>query len=131
MSTNRERNSLACVYYRQEFGRDKVYRLRNLTPQESTERAAFSGGLLSPPLFDENMTHGRFGEMMANGWRVKSTRLTATFDWPHFIEQYGSDTVLMFGVEEKGVLRVASSKRELEPRPGWTVIALVPPNRSE
>jgi hypothetical protein len=22
---------------------------------------------------------------------------------------------------------VASSKRELEPRPGWTVIALVPP----
>ena len=131
MSTNRERNSLACVYYRQEFGRDKVYRLRNLTPQESTERAAFSGGLLSPPLFDENMTHGRFGEMLANGWRVKSTRLTATFDWPHFIEQYGSDTVLMFGVEEKGVLRVASSKRELEPRPGWTVIALVPPNRGE
>ena len=131
MSTNRERNSLACVYYRQEFGRDKVYRLRNLTPQESTERAAFSGGLLSPPLFDENMTHGRFGEMLSSGWRVKSTRLTATFDWPHFIEQYGSDTVLMFGVEEKGVLRVASSKRELEPRPGWTVIALVPPNRRE
>jgi NhaP-type Na+/H+ or K+/H+ antiporter len=127
MSTNRERNSLACVYYRQEFGRDKVYRLRNLTPQESTERAAFSGGLLSPPLFDENMTHGRFGEMLSSGWRVKSTRLTATFDWPHFIEQYGSDTVLMFGIEEKGVLRVASSKRELEPRPGWTVIALVPP----
>ncbi|GAA0249932.1 cation:proton antiporter [Rhodanobacter caeni] len=127
MSTNRERNSLACVHYRQEFGRDKVYRLRNLTPQESTERAAFSGGLLSPPLFDENMTHGRFGEMLSSGWRVKSTRLTTTFDWPHFIEQYGSDTVLMFGVEEKGVLRVASSKRELEPRPGWTVIALVPP----
>jgi NhaP-type Na+/H+ or K+/H+ antiporter len=126
MSTNRERNSLACVHYRQEFGRDKVYRLRNLTPQESTERAAFSGGLLSPPLFDENMTHGRFGEMLASGWRVKSTKLTTTFDWPHFIEQYGSDTVLMFGVEEKGVLRVASSKRELEPRPGWTVIALVP-----
>lgn len=127
MSTNRERNSLACVHYREEFGREKVYRLRNLTPQESTERAAFSGGLLSPPLFDENMTHGRFDDMLANGWRVKSTRLTATFDWPHFIEQYGSDTVLMFGVEEKGVLRVASSKREMEPKPGWTVIALVPP----
>lgn len=33
----------------------------------------------------------------------------------------------MFGVEEKGILQVASSKRELEPRPGWLVIALVPP----
>jgi NhaP-type Na+/H+ or K+/H+ antiporter len=127
VSTHRERNSLACVHYRQEFGRDKVYRLRNLTPQENTDRAALAGNLLAPPLFDEEMTHGRFAEMLQAGWRIKSTRLTPTFDWPHFIEQYGSNTVLMFGVEEKGQLRVASTKRELEPRAGWLVIALVPP----
>ncbi|MEO8997657.1 MAG: sodium:proton antiporter [Rhodanobacter sp.] len=126
VSTHRERNSLACVHYRQEFGRDKVYRLRNLTPQENTDRAALSGTLLAPPLFDEEMTHGRFAEMLAQGWRIKSTKLSSTFDWPHFVEQYGSNTVLMFGVEEKGTLRVASTKRELEPKPGWTVIALVP-----
>ena len=129
VSTHRERNSLACVHYRQEFGRNKVYRLRNLTPQENTDRAALSGSLLAPPLFDEEMTHRRFADMLGSGWRIKSTRLSATFDWPHFIEQYGSNTVLMFGVEEKGALRVASTKRELEPRPGWTVIALVPPQR--
>jgi hypothetical protein len=73
------------------------------------------------------MTHARFAELLARGWRIKSTRLSATFDWPHFVEQYGSDSVLLFGVEEKGALRVASAKRELEPRPGWTVIVLVPP----
>jgi hypothetical protein len=71
------------------------------------------------------MTHARFADMLLDGWRVKSTRLTETFDWPHFIEQYGSRTVLLFGVEEKGDLRIASSRHELEPRPGWTVIALV------
>ncbi|HVC16909.1 MAG TPA: sodium:proton antiporter [Rhodanobacter sp.] len=127
LSTHRERNSLACVHYRQEFGRDKVYRLRNLTPLENTDRAALSENLLAPPLFDEEMTHGRFAEMLGQGWRIKSTRLSATFDWPHFIEQYGSHTLLMFGVEEKGQLRVASARRELEPKPGWTVIALVSP----
>jgi NhaP-type Na+/H+ or K+/H+ antiporter len=127
LSTHRERNSLACVHYRQEFGREKVYRLRNLTPQENTDRAALSGNLLAPPLFQEEMTHGRFAEMLGQGWRIKSTRLSTTFDWPHFIEQYGSSTVLMFGVEEKGALRVASAKRELEPKAGWLVIALVPP----
>jgi NhaP-type Na+/H+ or K+/H+ antiporter len=130
VSTHRERNSLACVHYRQEFGREKVYRLRNLTPQENTDRAALAGNLLAPPLFDEEMTHGRFAQMLEQGWRIKSTRLSATFDWPHFIEQYGSNSVLMFGVEEKGNLRIASTKRELEPRPGWTVIALVPPASS-
>jgi NhaP-type Na+/H+ or K+/H+ antiporter len=128
LSTHRERNSLACVHYRQEFGRDKVYRLRNLSPLENTDRAALAGNLLAPPLFDEQMTHARFAEMLSQGWRMKTTRLSGTFDWPHFIEQYGSASVLLFGVEEKGALRVVSSKRELEPRPGWTVIALVPPS---
>jgi len=127
LSTHRERNSLACLHYRQEFGRQRVYRLRNLTPQESTDRAALTGSLLAPPLFDEEMTHGRFAQMLEDGWRIKTTRLSTSFDWPSFIAQYGRDTVLMFCVEERGNLRVASTKRELEPKPGWTVIALVPP----
>lgn len=127
MSTHRERNTLACVHYRQEFGRAKVYRLRVLALEESTERVALADKLLAPPLFDDAMTHARFAELLAHGWRIKSTPLSATFAWPHFIEQYGSDSVLLFGVEEHGTLRVASAKRALEPRPGWMVIVLVPP----
>lgn len=131
MSTHRERNSLACLHYREEFGRGKVYRLRNLAPQDSTDRASLAESLLAPPLFEEAMTHGRFAGLLAAGWRIKSTRLTATFDWPHFIEQYGSTSILLFGVEERGALRVVSTKREVEPRPGWVVIVLVPESRSE
>ncbi|WP_243048300.1 sodium:proton antiporter [Dyella sp. RRB7] len=127
MSPNRERNALACVYYRQEFGRARIYRLKNEAPQDASDRGQLGGHLLAPALFGEDLTHERFAERLAEGWRIKSTRLTQAFDWPHFIEQYGSPTVLLFGVEEKGALRVASVKRELEPRPGWLVIALVPP----
>ena len=131
MSTHRERNSLACLHYREEFGRDKVYRLRNLSVDEATDRVALADSLLAPPLFGNTMTHGRFAERLSQGWRIKSTRLTTTFDWPHFVEQYGSPSILLFGIEEKGALRVASAKRELEPRPGWLVIALVPTPKSE
>ena len=127
VSTHRERNSLTCMHYRQEFGRDKVYRLRNLTPQENTERLALSGRVLAPPLFDPEMTHGRFAHMLEEGWSVKSTKLSTTFDWPQFVEQHGTAAVLMFGVDDKGALLIASTKRELQPKPGWTVLALVPP----
>lgn len=127
MSVHRERNTLACVHYRQEFGRNKVYRLRVLAPEENTARTTLADKLRAPPLFDETMTHARFAELLARGWRIKTTRLSDTFDWSHFIGEYGPDSVLLFGVEEKGALRVASTKRELEPKPGWTVIALVPP----
>ncbi len=128
MSTNRERNALACVYFRQEFGRGKVYRLQNeVATQDTGGRVRLGGNLAAPALFGDDMTHERLAERLAEGWRIKSTRLTPTFDWPHFIEQYGSSTVLLFGVEEKGALRVSSVKRELEPRAGWLVITLVPP----
>ncbi len=126
MSTHRERNSIACLHYREEFGRGKVYRLRNLSVDEATDRTALADSLLAPPLFDETLTHARFAERLSQGWLIKSTRLTATFDWPHFIEQHGSPSILLFGIEERGALHVASATRELEPRPGWLVIALVP-----
>jgi NhaP-type Na+/H+ or K+/H+ antiporter len=128
LSTHRELNSLASLHYQQEFGRDKVYHLRNLAPQETSNRAALADRLSVPVLFEDTMTHARFAELLARGWRIKSTGLTATFDWPHFIEQYGSNSLLLFGVDEKEVLRVATVKRELEPRPGWKVIVLVPPD---
>ena len=65
--------------------------------------------------------------MLAQGWRIKSTRLDRHFRLAALHRAVRLDVVLLFGIEEKGALRVASAKRELEPRPGWLVIVLVPP----
>ncbi len=127
VSTHRERNSLACVRYRPEFGRHNVYRLRNLTRQENTERVALPVSVLAPPLFDEDMTHARFAQMLAHGWVITSTLLDATLDWAGFVQRHGSKALLLFAVDDRGVLRIASSQRELQPKLGWTVLVLVPP----
>lgn len=78
LSTNRERNALACVYYRQEFGRGKVYRLSNENGEATGSRLQMGGDLSAPALFGDEMTHERFLERLAEGWRIKSTRLTST-----------------------------------------------------
>jgi NhaP-type Na+/H+ or K+/H+ antiporter len=127
MSWRREMNSLACMHFRQEFGRERVYRLRVLAPEESGNRAAFAGSLRAKALFGDDMTHTRFSDLLAAGWRIKANALTNAFDWPAFVAQHGADTVLLFGIEPGGKLRVASNRRKTEPRSGWTVIALVPP----
>ncbi|UPG94816.1 cation:proton antiporter [Luteibacter aegosomatissinici] len=127
MSTHRELNSLVSVHYREEFGREKVFRLRNLSPEESHGRVSLAGSLLAPALFAEDMTHARFDDLLREGWRIKSTRLSETFDWSRFTEQYGDNVVPLFGVEARGDLRIATGQRPLEPKPGWTVMALVPP----
>lgn len=130
MSTHREQNSLACLHYRQEFGRDRVYRLRNLTPEQNHERNSLAGSLLAPPLFADDMTHDRMLKMLANGWSIKSTQLTDSFDWDGFTTEHGSSSIMLFAIGDKGMLRIASTKRTLEPKAGWTVTALVPPESS-
>jgi NhaP-type Na+/H+ or K+/H+ antiporter len=130
MSWRREMNSLACMHFRQEFGRERVYRLRVLAPEESGNRAAFAGSLSAKALFGDDMTHTRFRDLLEAGWRIKANALTNAFDWAAFVAQHGADTVLLFGIEPGGKLRVASNRRKTEPRSGWTVIALVPPAAS-
>jgi hypothetical protein len=130
MSNRRELNSLACLHYRQEFGRENVYRLRVLAPADASNRSAFAGDLRAKALFGADMTRTRFVELLEAGWRIKANALTAAFDWPAFVAQHGADSVLLFGLEPNGKLRVNSNRERAEPRPGWTVIALVPPQQS-
>ncbi|MGH8112641.1 MAG: cation:proton antiporter [Rhodanobacteraceae bacterium] len=127
MSGRRELNSLACLHYRQEFGRERVYRLRVLAPEDANDRSSFAGNLRAKALFGGDMTHGRFAGLLQAGWRIKSNALTETFGWPEFLAQHGADAVLLFGIEPNGRLRVVNSQRRTEPRNGWTVIALVQP----
>lgn len=131
MSTHREMNSLTCLHYRQEFGRQRVYRLRILDPNDTDNgRASLAIPLLSPALFDDTVTHGQLLQLFDHGWHIKSTVLSETFDWSHFVETYSDAALLLFAQTDKGILRIASAKRDLEPKPGWTVSALVPPQQT-
>jgi NhaP-type Na+/H+ or K+/H+ antiporter len=127
VSTRRELNSLACMHYRQEFGRERVYRLRVLAPADANDRSAFAGSLRAKALFGGEMTHTRFSELLDAGWRIKTNALTDAFEWPDFVAQHGVGSVLLFAIEPGGRLRVVNNSRKTEPRNGWTVIALVPP----
>jgi hypothetical protein len=129
ISTRRELNTLACVRYRPEFGKDQVYYLRNLSQEQGKGKADYALPLQAPRLFGEDVTHGLLEERLAAGWTIRSTRLTDAFGWRDFQAQYtqADATLLLFVRTERGSLRVAAVGRTLEPKPGDTVIALVDP----
>lgn len=131
MSTQREMNSLTSVHYREAFGRNKVFRLRNLAADETTERASFARRLLAPALFGDEMTNSRLQELLDQGWQVKSNQITESWGWEQFRATWGEESVLLFALTDKGVLRMASSARRLEPKTGSTVTALVPPKMKD
>lgn len=127
ISGRRDLNYLACVHFWDEFGRDSVYRMRLLEESGRTARRAVADGLHGKVLFDQKMTHRRFAELLRDGWRIKANGLTEKFGWDEFRAEHGNDSLLLFGITPNGRLRVVGSERGIDPKNGWTVIALVPP----
>jgi len=128
MSTRRERNSLACVRYRPDFGRHRVYRLRVLeVAADDNRRREHSESIRADRLFGKDVTLGGFERRLDEGWRIKSTRLSEAFGLDAFRNTHGADALVLFCLDDQGRLRVASESRRLEAKPGWSLTALVPP----
>jgi NhaP-type Na+/H+ or K+/H+ antiporter len=132
LSTRRELNSLACVRYRPEFGANRVVYLR-LLPSESGEssRTDFAQNLAAPQLLGEQVTRAQLEALLDRGWRLKATGLSEEFDYQAFLARRGADTLVPFALNERGQLRVATDGYRIEPKPGWTVVAFVPPEDEE
>ena len=64
-------------------------------------------------------------------WRLKATRLTEDFGFAEFSARLGERPLLPFGLDERGQLQVQTDSYHLEPKPGWTVVAFVPPEEAE
>lgn len=124
-STRREINTLACVRFEPEFGRERIFRLRLLAPGEAPKQS-ISGTLRGRPLFGESITQRMLEEKLEQGAAVRSTRLSESFGWKDLREKHGDAALLLFAIDERGLLRPAHDGREWQPRPGWTLISLVP-----
>lgn len=125
LSSRRELNSLACVRYRAEFGRHRVYALR--VAEGGNGRREHAQALRMPQLFGADVTLALLEERLDQGWQVKNTRLSETFDLAAFLAQHGEEALPLFSLDEQGRVRVVSDTRALETRPGWSLTALVPP----
>jgi NhaP-type Na+/H+ or K+/H+ antiporter len=131
-STRREINTLACVRFEPEFGRERIFRLRILAPGEAPKQS-ISGALRGRPLFGDAITQRFIDEQLEQGARIRSTRLSESFGWKELREKHGDSALLLFGIDERGVLRPSHEGREWQPKAGWTVLSLIPatPSPSE
>lgn len=125
-STRREINTLACVRFEPEFGKERIFRLRILAPGEAPKQA-ISGALRGRPLFGEEITQRVVEERLDAGSLIKSTKLSESFSWKDYRDKHGEAALLLFAIDDKGNLRPSHEAREWQPKPGWTVITLQPP----
>lgn len=129
MTPNDEVNALACQEFLDFFGRAEVYQLP--TKAISTERREpVSTHRLGRRLFAVDLTYHRLAERFAEGATVKTTPLTAEFDYRAFRDRYADTATVLFSIDETGRVTIATVDSPLNPRPGHRLISLISPART-
>jgi len=126
MSARVETNSLACMRYRPEFGKQNVLQLRLFGTGEAP-RAAHAEALQARTLFGREVTQGHVQQLLGEGWGVRVTRLSESFGWKQLCEKFDQPPLALFSIDERGQLRFAVDGGVFEPRAGWRVGVLARP----
>lgn len=117
-------NELACVQFSSEFGRDHVYAIGS-REEGAHEKHRVSGESMGRVLFDGDFSVDDLIEKIGGGAELKSTDLTAEFDFEDYRRQY-PDGLFFFAKDPSGRIRFPAHDQSFEPSEGWTVTTLVP-----
>ncbi len=125
VTSNDEANALAALHFREDFGRSNVYQL---PPErsDSGRRGVSPEHLQGRYLFHPDLTFAKLGKIFEAGAKIKTTPITEKFTYEKFKELYGNDTISLFLINKGESLSVIAAAQPVTPKPGQTLIAIVP-----
>ena len=122
-------NALVCKAEGRRFGHHRTFQLA--THQASgTELKQLTLQKRGYFAFDPETSFERLEQLLAEGWTVQTTKLTAKHSWADFkarLDQASPDWLLLGGVSASGMLRLYSREQRFKLEPGWTALCFGPP----
>jgi len=118
-------NALACSRYRGMFGPQGVFalRIKAATPGRARREAAGVGRTA----FGDKVGYAELAHRLFLGAEIRRTALSDAFTLEDFQAMHGDRATLLFALDPKGHLEVFTAEAPLEPRAGWTILALIDP----
>lgn len=123
-----ELNALAGLRYKTEFGSNHVYFLstdkeKDKERSDTKSRKAVSHD--SHVLFSNEITYAKLASLIAQGARIKQTKLTENFSFEDYLQQHSRRVTPLFAFNAKRRLRFFTAAENLQPETGWTIVALI------
>lgn len=130
VSRNPEANAMVCARFRHDFGSKHVYSIQPTAVEEDNHRKELAQGLRTNILFSRDATWTKLASLLGQGAKIRSTTLSEEFDFEAYNLAQNRSTVLLFAINDKGRLKVFSTREELAPEAGWKIIAIAPEDES-
>ncbi len=126
MSRRPALNTLACLKYRAELSKQRVFTLRNAEEKDESEKVRLADVYRAPRLFGEGVTSQKIASLLSKGGEIKATRLGAEFTMADYEKRYGTDVIKLFAIDNKDRLRAYTDTFSPDVKPGWVLISLIP-----
>ncbi len=121
LTGQRDVNTLACLRYRSEFGRNAVYAIQT----EISSREAMAYTHEARVLFSREMTFDHLLSLLKQGAEIKTTPLTKNFDFKSFEIHHEYSAIPLFALDPKNHLHIFSDKNLFQATAQWLIISLV------
>lgn len=125
MTPNDQVNMLASLDFQEVFGRAEIYQLKPNVSEKQRE-ALTRSAKRSRYVFAKGTTYEQLDDLLINGYRVKTSKITDEYTWETYQEHYGPSVIVLFLIQDKS-LEICTDESDPIPVSGSTVIALVPP----
>ena len=119
-------NTLASIYYKREFGMDRVYELPtrpSASPQE-TDKYSVADNHKGRTLFSKNASFDLLAKRLRAGVEIHATSLSESFDLAACRSKHGEHSLPLFAIDPKKKLHLFTADHSPETGPGWTVLIL-------
>ncbi len=121
-------NALVCGAEGRRFGHHRSFQLatHQASGQELRQLTLQKRGYFA---FEPAASLERLEQLLAEGWTVQTTKLTARHDWSEFkarMDEASPDWLPLGGVSPSGMLRLYSREQRFKLEPGWTALSFAP-----
>lgn len=119
-------NPAAVMRYRMEFGRGNVFMIRSRLAEETPERLRLSAQAAGPLLFNPEQTYADLASRIELGNIIRTTGLTDQFTLEDLKAHHSPETILLYSIDPKGNIHLATDQKGIAPLPDWEITCLVP-----
>ncbi|AYC31990.1 sodium:proton antiporter [Pseudomonas cavernae] len=127
LSPGGELNTLACMRYRHEFGRQRLFSLASGLENHRSDKHRASHEHRGQTFGSQPLTYAQLANRLSKGAELYTTTLTSGFDWADYQALHGNRAALLFARGPDGWVHVVSPDVTATPQPGWVLVALIEP----
>ena len=118
-------NALICSNFVPELGRKSLFQ----TAPHHRDSSKVNQSLGGRELFSPSETFYHLNERISRGQIIRKTTLTDQYTYTQYLRDREDDTLLLYVLQESGILEFYTANKELKANSGDTVVSLTPPTK--